>query len=567
MAVFVSISCQRELSCYDCDNNKPPVSNAGPDQKIMLPTSSVNLDGSKSVDPDNNIANYAWRNISGSSSFHIANATAVQTEVRNLVQGEYQFELLVTDAEGLSAKDTVQIAVENASVNLPPIACAGGDQSIILPTNSVTLDASCSTDPDNNINRFNWSKISGPSTPNIGNETLMVTKVSGLVEGVYQFELKVTDAAGYFSKDTMKVTVKTATIESCGESNRSFVNANLVPFGKLSEPSSGMAVSSAGNKILFAGASISGNPPGYGSSKVDIFDVVTQTWSTASLSVRRADVSTIAAGTKIFFAGGRLGDGGNDQHFSTVDIYDVITDKWSVTSLSQSRAYIASATVGDKVFFAGGEREWPHPVSDRVDIYDLGTNSWSTTTLSAPRSGITAVTANNTIYFAGGSNQLGGNNNVVSVIDVYDNLAKVWSTTTLSEPKTFFAGIHVRNKIFWAGGYSGSGQPSCKVEIRDLASRSSSTAFLSQPVSFVNAEGQNAVVKDDKIIWFATLDPLTGNSTDRFNIYDLTANRWLIGLLPFKIIGASVISVNNTIYVAGGSVNGKMTDQVWKLEF
>jgi hypothetical protein len=86
-------------------------------------------------------------------------------------------------------------------------------------------------------------------------------------------------------------------------------------------------------------------------------------------------------------------------------------------------------------------------------------------------------------------------------------------------------------------------------------------------VSYVIVEGQNAVVKDDKIIWFATLDPLTGNATDKFNIYDLTANRWSIGLLPFQISGASVISVNNTIYVAGGSVNGRMTDQVWKLEF
>jgi hypothetical protein len=567
MAVFVSISCQKKLSCYDCDTNKPPVSNAGPDQKIMLPASSVNLDGSKSVDPDNNIASYAWRKISGSSSFDIANATAVQTEVKNLAQGEYQFELMVTDAGGLSAKDTVQVMVEIASANLPPVACAGADQSIILPLSSATLDASCSTDPDNNINSFSWSNISGPSTANIGNATLMVTKASGLIQGVYQFELKVTDAGGLFSKDTIKVTVNGATVANCGETNRPFVNANLVPSGKLSQPSSGMSVATAGNKIVFAGASLSGNPPGYGSSKVEIFDIVTQTWSTASLSVRRADVSTVAAGNKIFFAGGRLGDGGNDQHFSTVDIYDVSTDKWSVATLSQSRAYIASATVGDKVFFAGGEREWPHPVSDRVDIYDLGTSSWSTTTLSAPRSGITAVTANNSIYFAGGGNQLGGINNVESIVDIYDNGNGSWSTTTLNEPKTFFAGIYVRNKIYWAGGYSTAGAASCKVEIADPANRSSATAFLSQPVSYVNAEGQNAVVKDNKIIWFATLDPLTGNTTDRFNIYDITADRWLIGILPFKISGASVISVNNTIYVAGGSVNGKMTDEVWKLEF
>jgi len=39
----------------------------------------------------------------------------------------------------------------------------------------------------------------------------------------------------------------------------------------------------------------------------------------------------------------------------------------------------------------------------------------------------------------------------------------------------------------------------------------------SSDVHFIRP-GQNAVVKDDKIIWFATLDPLTGNPTDKLAI-------------------------------------------------
>jgi hypothetical protein len=75
------------------------------------------------------------------------------------------------------------------------------------------------------------------------------------------------------------------------------------------------------------------------------------------------------------------------------------------------------------------------------------------------------------------------------------------------------------------------------------------------------------VLKDNKIIWFTSLEHLTGNPTDKFNIYDIATNKWLIGSIPVKISGASIISVKNTIYVAGGSVNGRMSDQVWKLEF
>jgi N-acetylneuraminic acid mutarotase len=366
----------------------------------------------------------------------------------------------------------------------------------------------------------------------------------------------------------MKVTVNEATTSiNCGENNRPVINAKLIPFAKLSEPSSGMAVASDGNKIAFAGASLAGNPPNYGSSVVHILDIRTQSWSTAALSFSRADVAAVAAGNKIFFAGGRLGNGGGNQYFSTVDIYDVSTGRWSVANLSQARASAAAATVGDKVLFAGGEQEWPRPVSDRVDIYDLKTDEWSTASLSVPRNGLAAVTANQKVYFAGGANQIGGTNNVSDIIDIYDNTVNSWSTTTLSEPKAFFAGINVYNKIYWAGGYGALNTPSCEVEIRNLSTQASSRTSLFHPFSYVAHEGLNPVVKNNKIIWFATLDPSNGNSTDKFNIYDITTNTWSIGLLPVRMNGASVMSINNIVYIAGGFINGRMSDQVWKLEF
>jgi N-acetylneuraminic acid mutarotase len=569
MIVLVfSISCKKELSCENCNDNKPPIANAGTDQKITIPVDSVRLNGSASKDLDGKISEWLWKKIDGPAAAAIAKATSPTTIVKNLVAGIYSFELKVTDDKGAFAKDTVQIILDNPLINKPPIANAGPDQTLILPVSTVTLNGSQSADPDNNITSYSWLNISGPSVTTIANANSVVTQVSGLVYGVYLFELKVTDAGGLYSTDTVKVAInEAAAVMNCGESNRPVMNAKLIPFGKLSEPSSGMAVASAGNKIVFAGASLSGSPANYGSSAVHIFDITTQNWSTATLSAWRADVAAVAAGNKIFFAGGRLGNGGSYNYFSTVDIYDVSTNKWSVANLSQPRAYIAAATVGDKVFFAGGEREWPHPVSDRVDIYDLSSNSWSTTSLSLQRNGITAVTANNKIYFAGGSNQIGGVNNVTDIIDVYDNTTNSWSTTNLSESKAFFAGITVHNKIYWAGGDNSTSTPSCKVEIKNLSTNTSATAFLFHPFNYMVNEGQNAIIKDEKIIWFATLDPFNGNITDKFNIYDLATDKWSIGLLPVKINGASVISVNNVIYVAGGYIDGRMSDQVWKLEF
>jgi hypothetical protein len=94
-----------------------------------------------------------------------------------------------------------------ADGNKPPVAIAGQDQVITLPTNTITINGNGSTDPDNDITSYTWSKISGPSSLSIVNANKIQTEVGNLVEGVYLFELKVTDAGALFSKDTMQVTV------------------------------------------------------------------------------------------------------------------------------------------------------------------------------------------------------------------------------------------------------------------------------------------------------------------------------------------------------------------------
>jgi hypothetical protein len=91
--------------------------------------------------------------------------------------------------------------------NRPPVANAGADQIITLPVNTVTLNGSGSFDPDNNIATFSWTKVSGPSSFTIADPTVVQTQAPDLVEGVYQFQLQVTDAAGLIDKDTVQVTV------------------------------------------------------------------------------------------------------------------------------------------------------------------------------------------------------------------------------------------------------------------------------------------------------------------------------------------------------------------------
>ncbi len=424
----------------DPEIDQPPVADAGPDTTITLPVSTIYLNGRKSTDPDNNISTYSWTKISGPSSFQIANANAVETEVTNLVAGIYLFELKVTDETNLSAKDTVQINV--SLENHPPVASAGPDQTITLPENSATLDGSLSTDPDSNIVRFEWSKISGPASFNMINAEVAKSQVNNLVTGLYLFEIKVTDGGGLFSKDTILVKVID---KDCDFSDWPIVNFRWKEIGQLSEPRIPV-IGTAGSKIVFAGGPnnlLCSWEWELSSSAVDIYDLNSRSWTTAELSKARSEMAVASINNKIFFAGGRnwevIAPGAQYYaSYATVDIYDASNNTWSVAQLSKGRDKISAATIGSKVIFAGGVYVngaaatplWG--VTDLIDVYDNSSNSWSGARLSVARYGAINVIRGDSLYFIGGS---AIKISVDNVVDVYVSTTNRWSAFTWSDQK------------------------------------------------------------------------------------------------------------------------------------
>src|SRR5205085_2322998 len=114
------------------------------------------------------IASYSWAKTSGPAGGAISLPLANTTLVTGLVQGTYVFTLTVTDNHGLSATSTVTITV-NPLINQTPVANAGSNINITLPTNSTTLNGSASSDPDGTIATYAWTKTSGPATYTIAN--------------------------------------------------------------------------------------------------------------------------------------------------------------------------------------------------------------------------------------------------------------------------------------------------------------------------------------------------------------------------------------------------------------
>jgi ribosomal protein L14 len=187
--------------------NQPPTADAGNNIIITLPTNSTTLTGT-GTDPDGTIVSYAWTKISGPASFTIVSPNTATTSITGLVQGVYVFRLTVTDNSGATATDDVTITVNaSAPANQAPVANAGLNRTINLPTNSTTLDGSASFDPDGTITGYSWTKVSGPATFTLANASAATTTLSNLVAGTYVFELTVTDNNGAIDQDNVTIVV------------------------------------------------------------------------------------------------------------------------------------------------------------------------------------------------------------------------------------------------------------------------------------------------------------------------------------------------------------------------
>ncbi|MEO5581337.1 MAG: PKD domain-containing protein [Saprospiraceae bacterium] len=317
--------------------NHPPKANAGNDTTIILPSSSVTLDGSRSTDPDNNISSYVWTKISGPSSFNISNAGGIQTQVVNLVEGIYQVELKVTDAGGLFSKDTMKVIV-----SFQPPACDNSNRpqitSQLIPLGSL-------------------SQIRvGMVVASAGNKILFAGGING-------------------DLNSARVDIYD-------------INTQIWTTAELSIARYSMAAVAAGNRIFFGGGEIGdGTEP---VNTVDIYDVSTNTWSVTTLSAAGNGIAATTTGNKVFFAGGDPGYSGVSgyDHSSKVDIYDLVTGTWSTASLSEGKTALSAVATNNKVYFAGGATRINNSSNNYtvfnsilIDIYDNATNTWTTSFL------------------------------------------------------------------------------------------------------------------------------------------------------------------------------------------
>lgn len=473
------------------------------------------------------------------------------------------FILIAVSGILLSCEKDDPVESYNPPANKAPVANAGADQILLLPANQAYLDGTASSDPDGRITGYRWTKISGPASFVIKDHYVARTEVKDLVEGTYQFELRVTDDKESVAKDTTQITVYPASITGCDISGRALLNATMTEIGTLSVARMPF-VAAAGNKVVFAGG-VGYTGSGYTiSSAVDIYDINNKAWTRAQLNAAREGIAAVSNGDIIFFAGGGFFYGSYD----VVDIYDVKTNTWTVAKLSEPRAYLTAAAVGSKVLFAGGFTDGWDDACKRVDIYDLATTTWSTAELAVPRANAAAVVVGNKVYFAGGDDWDYGPGNgegEATRIDIYDNATNRWSTSTLKELKGLVSGAAIGDQIYW-GGLSQQ-LNTAKAEVFNTGNNSTTIlGCLSYPRQY-----PTAVVRNNEIAFFPMgmwINDDKAGLKGQFDVYNPSTGKWSIGFLAQPVEAAGIISVDNSIYIGGGrTAKLGCTNKVYKISW
>jgi gliding motility-associated-like protein len=127
--------------------------NAGPDQSICTPLSTVSMDANTAIFP----ASGQWTLVSGGGT--IADSTDPLTAITGLPIGENIFEWTIDNGPCTNGVTADQVSIFVFDDN-NPVADAGPDILLCLPTNSTAMSASSVTFPATG----NWSTIAGNGT-------------------------------------------------------------------------------------------------------------------------------------------------------------------------------------------------------------------------------------------------------------------------------------------------------------------------------------------------------------------------------------------------------------------
>jgi len=288
-----------------------------------------------------------------------------------------------------------------------------------------------------------------------------------------------------------------------------------------------IGIGSVKDQVFFAGSS-----PLIESQVIDIYDMGSETWTSATLAVNRQFTFAEGIGDKMYFAG-YTQTAAPDQDL--VEVYDSNTGEWSSIEMPGIFGATSVTSVDDLLILVKG---------GQVRMYNTITGTWSEGVLSKDRILANAVGCNGKIAFAGGGSFVGG---LTDVVDIYDVATDTWSTKNMSAGKNGMEGVCLINKIYYVGGSLGFSGESFVIEIYDTETTDMFTMDMVQDKKDlgVAATDKNLYIiggRDDENSDFLTEVEIINGTTGERTLDNISSARARI----------SAFAVGNTVFAAGG---------------
>ncbi|MBC2715033.1 MAG: hypothetical protein HF978_06960 [Desulfobacteraceae bacterium] len=247
------------------------VADAGPDQ-VVAEGSTVTLNGSWSSSLDAVVKSYQWTKIFGPSVV-LSGSDGMAPEATREInptftapvigsgQTELLFQFIVKDSNGTTGTDEVKVTVNSQayiSENIPPVADAGPDQSVI-PGSMVFLDGSGSSDPEGNIFSYEWTVTSGPESIILSDSAaIQPTFIAPYASGSAIFQLIVTDDAGKTDQASVQISwINDPPVADAGPDQDVFERQTVALYGSGSFDSDDGIATYQWNKISGPAVSLS----------------------------------------------------------------------------------------------------------------------------------------------------------------------------------------------------------------------------------------------------------------------------------------------------------------------
>jgi PKD repeat protein len=180
--------------------NRAPVASFTVSATVINEKDTVSFDATESYDLDGTIVSYIWGFGDGEA------ATGIKTNHMFEYSGVYTVTLAVTDNDGAAVDVTHTVTVKSSAPNVPPVASFTQSAETVNVGETVSFDASASSDSDGTLVNYSWAFGDGISA------TGVTADHAYSVAGTYTVTLTVTDDDGSTDSTTTAVSITTPVV-------------------------------------------------------------------------------------------------------------------------------------------------------------------------------------------------------------------------------------------------------------------------------------------------------------------------------------------------------------------